>query len=127
MREILFKARRKYNGQWTEGDLIQVKRDDGTIDCWIAEQTARPINYNVFPETVCQYTGLTDKNGKKIFEGDIAKDCTGTEITISVIKYREDASFGLVNEMRYYGLWLGWVNEQIEVIGNIYDKEVERA
>lgn len=73
MREILFRGKRIDNGEWVYGQyayLLNARTEDGEpIKHMIVDGT--PFGQTVDPSTVGQYTGLTDKNGKKIFDGDI--------------------------------------------------------
>lgn len=130
MREILFKAKRVDNGEWVEGSYVYT----------FGNNPLRPItnivsdyyfivakNKGVFEidkNTICQYTGLTDKNGNKIWENDIVQSSEGCL----------DCDNGIGNIDFYSGLWyvngnvqnslydLIYIGEhEIEIIGNVFD------
>lgn len=129
MREILFRGKRVDNGEWVCGSLIN------KIDCGSPVIVQTPYledngelefdYYHVYTETVCQYTELKDKNGTKIFEGDMVH-CTAKFDEADCIVIYDDGEFKLVLAERHkdYSTLGGYYSIgcfEKEIIGNIYD------
>ena len=136
MREILFKAKQIDNGEWIEGSLIDLDNDSGY--CYIVQPYKKasilPIIFLITdrmklvdPETLCQFTGLCDKNGKKIWENDIV-------LVIYENRYYEKKELSTGKIVFTRGTWyiggkvcneLYAIDEdaifQVEIVGNIFD------
>lgn len=123
-REILFRGKRKDNGEWVCGYLYRLSE---RLNPFIMFVNSNAESHEVIPETVSQFTGLTDKNGKKIFEGDIVKGDLGlgygdNENHIAYIEYQEDGmSFCLVEILEEDFGKCAEISDDLEVIGNIHD------
>ena len=120
MREILFRGKRKDNGKWVEGHYGEYYSGKENVSCIsISKETiSGSLCYDVIPETVGQYTGLTDKNGTKIFEGDILHAAQGD----FVVRWSESiCSFVAGEKERMRPCMNSGTMNCCEVIGNIFD------
>ncbi|MBO5159612.1 MAG: hypothetical protein J6B94_08515 [Lachnospiraceae bacterium] len=113
-REILFKAKRKDNGEWVEG-LPAIFWEE----YYMFNPNDKNMAYGIDIDTLCQYTGLTDKNGNKIWEHDIIK----CGIKMYVFWDEHFASWCLTRKGWLYKHFFGESQEpeDCEVIGNIFD------
>ena len=128
MREILFRGKRVDNGEWIQGDIVQFPVH-GVVR--IVEQEPSYKDAEVDSDTVGQFTGLTDKNGKKIFEGDIihleySQMFFGGEYFgeyTAEVSYKEGCFItdGINNGDEIETPLSGFNNDEVEIIGNIHD------
>ena len=120
MREILFRGKKIDNDEWTYGFYFE-HSIDGQKYSYIKYQTFDEgfVTNEVVADTVGQFTGLCDKNGKKIFEGDIVESPNGTQ---GVVEWDSAECAFLVN---IGDDWQTMDDCPYEVVGNIYDNKEE--
>lgn len=140
-REILFKAKRKDNGKWVEGYYCKL---DETTYCISEDYERHPVpthhyilyetmtdwglpnrflQFEIDPDTLCQYIGLTDKNGEKIWENDIVEERHRGVITMRyhvLWDFKETSWMFETKSSARYGIYA--INQRkFEVVGNIFD------
>lgn len=129
MREKLFRGKRIDNGEWVYGYYVFRRKRRGIFGQTITELdfdthyivSVRGESFEIDPTTVGQcVSDLPDKNGKKIFEGDIVSGFFNHEKIVGYIFYGSDASF-FIQRDGLLGIGLNNASDWLEIIGNIHD------
>lgn len=127
MREILFKAKRIDNGEWVEGYYLRKYDLLGNEEHAIFHTDSYKVwEYaEIDSETLCQFTGLTDKNGKKIWENDIVEAWSQGSRAIGTVKQRVDGLWIMSPAWQNHEFWELKPNSNgettVEVLGNAFD------
>lgn len=128
MREILFRAKRIDNGEWVEGQyafILNPLTESGEPIKHLICNGTNIFNDEIDPETLCQYTGLKDKNGNRIWENDIVGAWSEGKTYIGRVKRRVDGLYIIYPSYQKQEFWGLCPDENgkttVEVIGNILD------
>ena len=129
-RIIKFRSKCGHTGEWIYGNFINSKRFTGCSNEFRIHNIETGMESDVIPETVGQFTGLIDKNGKEIFEGDLIKLTGGLRLEFypdnGQIIFNEHSGSFVMKALNEHGVYMNFSlgysdGTEIEVVGNIYE------
>ena len=131
MREILFRAKRIDNGEWVEGYYLKttlgkdIEPSDVIFVPFKINRSGQWGWIKVLPETLCQFTGMVDKNGNRIWENDIVSAWSEGKYATGMVKQRTDGLYIIYPAYQHNEFWELCPDKNrktnVEVIGNVFD------